>query len=67
MVEQRLASQRREFGLPPDHVTAMPTLRLEKGYPLDGNDVHERWVGTGARRRGRHSGGEVVSNLTVRA
>jgi hypothetical protein len=31
--------------LPPYHVTAMQTLRLEKGYPLYGNDVHERWVG----------------------
>jgi hypothetical protein len=36
-----------------------------QGYPLDGNDVHERWVGTRARLRGRHSGSEVVSNVTV--
>jgi hypothetical protein len=39
--------------------------RLDKGYPLYGNDVHERWVGTRARLRGRHSGSEVVSNVTV--
>jgi glycine cleavage system aminomethyltransferase T len=50
VVWQRLATQRQEFGLPPYHVTAMQTLRLEKGYPLYGNDVHERWVGTRARR-----------------
>lgn len=49
MVWQRLATQRREFGLQPLHVTAMQTLRLEKGYPLYGNDVHERWVGPGIR------------------
>jgi hypothetical protein len=65
VVWQRLATQRQEFGLQPYHVTAMQTLRLEKGYPLYGNDVHKRWVGTRARRRGRHSGSEVVSNLTV--
>jgi glycine cleavage system aminomethyltransferase T len=65
VVWQRLATQRQEFGLPPYHVTAMQTLRLEKGYPLYGNDVHERWVGTRARRRGRHSGSEVVGNVTV--
>jgi glycine cleavage system aminomethyltransferase T len=41
--------------LQPYHVTAMKTLRLEKGYPLYGNDVHGRWVGTRARLRGRHS------------
>jgi hypothetical protein len=41
---QRLATQRREFGVQPYHVTAMQTLRLEKGYRLYGNDVDERWV-----------------------
>jgi hypothetical protein len=65
VVWQRLATQRGEFGLQPDHVTARQTLRLEKGYRPYGNDVHERWVGTRARRRGRHSGSEVVSNVTV--
>jgi glycine cleavage system aminomethyltransferase T len=65
VVWQRLATQRREFGLQPYHVTAMQTLHLEKGYPLYGNDVHERWVGTRARLRGRHSGSDVVSNVTV--
>jgi glycine cleavage system aminomethyltransferase T len=65
VVWQRMATQRREFGLQPYHVTAMQTLRLEKGYRLYGNDVHERWVGTRARLRGRHSGSEVVSNVTV--
>ena len=65
MVWQGLAAQRRGFGLQPYHVTAMQTLGLEKGYPLYGNDVHERWVGTRARLRGRHSGSEVVSNVTV--
>jgi hypothetical protein len=44
---------------PPDRRTE------QKGYPLYGNDVHERWVGTRARLRGRHSGSEVVSNGTV--
>ena len=44
MVWQRLAIQRQEFGLQPYHVTAMQTLRLEKGYPLYGDDVHERWI-----------------------
>ena len=65
VVWQGLAAQRRGFGLQPYHVTAMQTLGLEKGYPLYGNDVHERWVGTRARLRGRHSGSEVVSNVTV--
>jgi glycine cleavage system aminomethyltransferase T len=64
-VWQRLATQRREFGFQPDHVTAMQTLRLEKGYRLYGNDVHERWAGTRARLRGCHSGSEMVSNVTV--
>jgi len=52
--------------LPPDQVTARQTLRLEEGHLLYGNDVHERWVGTRARRRGRHCGSEVVGNVTVR-
>jgi glycine cleavage system aminomethyltransferase T len=39
-VWQRLATQRQEFGLQPYHVTAMQTLRLEKGYPLYGGDGH---------------------------
>jgi glycine cleavage system aminomethyltransferase T len=65
VVWQRLAIQRQKFGLQPYRVTAMQTLHLENGYPLYGNDVHERWVGTRAQRRGRHSGSEVVSNVTV--
>jgi glycine cleavage system aminomethyltransferase T len=65
VVWQRLATQGQEFGLQPYQVTAMQTLRLEKGYPRYGNDVHERWVGTRARLRGRRFGSEVVSNVTV--
>jgi glycine cleavage system aminomethyltransferase T len=55
VVWQRLAIQRQEFGLQPYHVTAMQTLRLEKGHPQHGNDLHERWVGyrAGSGRQGR--------------
>jgi aminomethyltransferase len=41
VVWERLAAAGRDFGLMPYGVTAMQSLRLEKGYPLYGNDVHE--------------------------
>jgi aminomethyltransferase len=44
VVWERLAASGREFGLLPYGVTAMQTLRLEKGYPLYGNDVKEQYT-----------------------
>ncbi len=42
VVWERLAVAGGDFGLMPYGVAAMQTLRLEKGYPLHGNDVNER-------------------------
>jgi aminomethyltransferase len=41
-VWETLLQNGREFGLKPYGVIAMQTLRLEKGYPLYGNDLHEQ-------------------------
>jgi aminomethyltransferase len=38
---EKLAATGRNFGLQPYGVLAMQTLRLEKGFPLYGNDVNE--------------------------
>jgi glycine cleavage system aminomethyltransferase T len=53
VVWQRLATQRREFGLQPYHVTAVQTLRLEKDYRLYGNDVQSAGSGWCSTTKGR--------------
>jgi aminomethyltransferase len=40
---ERLLAAGREFGLKPYGVTAMQTLRLEKAFPLYGNDINENY------------------------
>jgi glycine cleavage system aminomethyltransferase T len=43
-VWEQLSAAGRDFGLLPYGVTAMQTLRVEKGLPLYGNDVNERYT-----------------------
>ncbi|HEX5689251.1 MAG TPA: aminomethyltransferase family protein, partial [Roseiflexaceae bacterium] len=40
---EHLLAAGREFGLKPYGVTAMQTLRLEKAFPLYGNDINENY------------------------
>jgi aminomethyltransferase len=41
---ESLLQSGREFGLQPYGVTAMQTLRLEKAFPLYGNDINEEYT-----------------------